>query len=120
MSNKKKWANKEEARSYAIKASRDGNRGLTFCAACDYIGWAPDYKNASSAELALYADWLLSRGISYIKEEINNIKWELDLIDYVESPTNKAYHDSLESYLKVAKEELAYLKDFLKRRKKHK
>ena len=119
MNNRKKWANKEEAKHYAIKASRDGNRGLTFCAACDYVGWTPDYNNDSRAELALYADWLLSGGISFIKEEINDIKWELDLLDYVESPSNKAYYDSLESYLKVAKEELAYLKNIIKR-KRHK
>lgn len=33
MNNRKRWASKEEAEKYAIKALREGNVGLSYCAA---------------------------------------------------------------------------------------
>ena len=41
MNNRKRWANKEEAREYMNKLLREGNTGLSFCAVCDYLGLVP-------------------------------------------------------------------------------
>ena len=105
MNNRKRWNNKEEAVRYAHKALDEGNRGLSFCAACDYLGFIVnrDFHDV------LYADWLLSRGISYIKEEISDIEWELNNTEYVEAYKYQPSTDHLEDYLKIAKDELRYL-----------
>ena len=39
MSKRKRWASKEEAEAYVHKALQENNLGLSFWAACDYIGW---------------------------------------------------------------------------------
>ena len=117
MSKRKRWASKEEAEAYVHKALQENNLGLSFWAACDYIGWTRKIiTNIRNFQQALYADWLISRGIRYIKEEINNIKWELNTIRYLESRQTKASTiKDLEDDLQVARSEL----DYLQKRKKH-
>ncbi len=41
MNQRKKWATKEAAKEYVAKALKEGKTGLTFCAACDFLGWVP-------------------------------------------------------------------------------
>ena len=118
MSKRKRWASKEEAEAYVHKALQENNLGLSFWAACDYIGWTRKIiTNIRNFQQALYADWLISRGIRYIKEEINNIKWELNTIRYLESRQTKASTiKDLEDDLQVAKDELDYLQKWKKHR----
>ena len=110
MNTRKRWATKKEAEDYAIKAFQDGNVGLSYCAACDFLGWSPTDKDTKDFGDALYADWLISMGEEYIKEEIANIKWELDTMEYVELNKFKPSIRNLERYLKIAKNELRYLR----------
>ena len=109
MNNRKRWASKEEAKEFATKALQEGRTGLSFCAACDYLGWKAAEFNNDSFHDVLYADWLLSMGEEYIKEEIQNIKWEINTIYYLEGGVSRAQINELESYLQLAKEELKYL-----------
>lgn len=48
----------------------------------DFLGW--NNKNNNNFGDSLYADYLIFMGEEYIKEEINDIKWELNNIEYVE------------------------------------
>lgn len=41
MSNQKRWANKEEAKTYMNKLLKEGKTGLSFCAVCDFLGLVP-------------------------------------------------------------------------------
>ena len=47
---RQKWATKEEAKSYALKAEKSKNMGLTYCAACDYLGWDVAARRKAIAE----------------------------------------------------------------------
>ena len=110
MNNRKRWSSKEEAEKYAIKALREGNVGLSYCAACDYLGCNPDNKKINNFLNSLYGDWLISMGEDYIKEEIASIKWELDNMEYVEFYKFKPSIENLDIYLQIAKDELKSLK----------
>ena len=44
MSNRKRWATKQEAEKFATSAMEGGRTGLSFCAACDFLGWNPREK----------------------------------------------------------------------------
>ena len=39
MSDRKRWANKEEAYAFAKEAEKSGKLGMSYAAACDYLGW---------------------------------------------------------------------------------
>ena len=39
MNKRIRWASKEEAKQYALSAESKGNMGLSYCAACDFLGW---------------------------------------------------------------------------------
>ena len=106
MNNRKRWPTKEAAKEYAIKALDEGRLGLTFCAALDFLGWDPSKRKLF--DFNLYADFLCAFGENYIKEEIKNLKWELDNNQYVESNNSHSYISDLEKYLKIAQEELKY------------
>ena len=60
---RKRWASEEEAREFAVKAFHEGKTGLSFWAACDYIGWTPErvHKLKLFFEL-LYGDFLICAG----------------------------------------------------------
>ena len=110
MSNRKRWASKEEARQYAIKAFHERRMGLSFWAACDYIGWSPkEVRDSKNFQDSLYADYLISMGKRFIKEEISDIKWEINNIQYVDNHSAGFTMEELESFLKTAQGELNYL-----------
>ncbi len=112
MNDRKRWASKEEAEQYAIKAFNEGRTGLSFWAACDYLGWtAEKFKHIKLFQDSLYADWLISMGTKYIKEEIQNIKWEINNILFFENHRSKEPLKELEENLQIAKDELKDLKN---------
>ena len=39
LNQRKRWADKAEAKTYALQAERTGKMGLSYCAACDFLGW---------------------------------------------------------------------------------
>ena len=39
MNQRKKWATREAAKAHIFQAERRGNMGLSYCAACDFLGW---------------------------------------------------------------------------------
>ncbi len=41
MEKRKKWATKDEAKAYLTRAKKAHNFGLSFCAACDFLGLDP-------------------------------------------------------------------------------
>lgn len=109
VNSRKRWASKEEARNFAFKAFHEGRTGLSFWAACDYIGWTP--KKVRSFKLffeSLYGDFLSCEGKKGIEEEISALEWEINNIQYVESHHIKASIKEAEEYLKVAKDELRF------------
>ena len=110
MNSRQRWASKEEARNFAVKAFHEGRTGLSLWAACDYIGWTP--KKVQNLKLffeSLYGDFLSSEGKRGIEEEISALEWEINNIRYVESRHIKASLREAEEYLKVAKSELHFL-----------
>jgi hypothetical protein len=44
MSNRKRWATKQEAEKFIADALEGGRTGLSFCAACDFLGYNPREK----------------------------------------------------------------------------
>lgn len=36
---RQRWASKEEAYAFAKKAEKSGNLGMSYAAACDFLGW---------------------------------------------------------------------------------
>lgn len=110
MDKRKRWTTKEEARRYASKAFNEGRRGLSFWAACDYIGWTPtEVHNTKLFQGSIYADYLISEGKEYIEEEISSIKWEINTIQYSEDKNINASIKDLEDDLAIAQDELKYL-----------
>ena len=118
MSDRKRWASKEEAQKYAVAALQNGNKGLSFWAACDYLGWSiKKVQNYDIFQNALYEDFLMSMGRKCLQEEIDNLEWEINTIlheDRGDSNASKEYLESLQSSLNIAKAEL---KDLFKYRK---
>ena len=111
MCENKRWASREEAEKYAYKAFREGRTGLPFWAACDFLAWtAEKFNNIKRFWDSLYADWLISMGTEYIEEEIQNIKWEINTILFLENRNTKDSLKELEEKLQVAKSELKYIK----------
>ena len=107
---KKRWQNKEEAEKYIQKCFQNNNFGLSYCAACDYVGIKnpAEYRNKiKSSHLAIYADCLIG-----LKREIKLLEYEVNNSEYVENHKFKEldnYLASTEEYLQVAKEEYKYL-----------
>ena len=108
MANNKRWATKQEAEEFIDKCFKDGNFGLSYCAACDFVGKEP-VKSVNSAKefcLGIHADCFMSYSDEQLISLINELKEEIYTAEYVE--THKKYKNldsSLESdeeLLKVA------------------
>ena len=122
---KLRWATKEEAKEYIDKCFKTQNFGLSYCAACDYVGLVPNEHKEyiKHIYLGIWADCLFD-----IKALINEIKYEIYNAEYVENHKFKdldCYLASNEEYLKVAVDELKFIQSldkkirYRKRRKRY-
>ena len=107
MNNRKRWANKEEAEKYIEKCFRTNNFGLSYCAACDYLGLVPnEYKEeVKGFRLGVWSDCLFCD----LRDLISNLQYEVYNSEYVENHKNREvdeYLETAEDYLAVAKAEL--------------
>ena len=109
MNNCKRWKNKVEAENYIIKCFTTQNFGLSYCAACDYLGISNpiEYKNyKKDIQLGIYADFILD-----LEEEINSLEYELNNFEYIEKSqykNNSTFLPTLEECLEALKNEYKY------------
>lgn len=108
MSQRKRWAIKEEARNYISKCFNENHFGLKYCAACDFLGVdAVKYRERhKSFQLGIWEDYLISMPRHEVKEIIQNIKDEAIDNEYANGckSQNINYGEvTAEEYLKWAK-----------------
>lgn len=108
---KKRWTNKEEAKEYISSCIREGNLGLSFCAACDFVGEKPTTEDKiKQFMLSIIADVFISWRTKDLIDHINLLEYAILSAEYVENYEYKDPDDyivSKEEILKLAKEELS-------------
>ena len=65
---RKRWATKDEAKAYALKAESNKNTGLTYCAACDFLKWDVAARREALAEKERKSKQHASKRHSSLKE----------------------------------------------------
>lgn len=117
MSNNKRWNTKEEAQEYV---SNSKNYGLTFCAACDFLGINPNERNHNlrQFQLAITADCFISWSTRDILDLIDVLRDEIYSAEYVDGYNcvdSDAISASAEQVLAAAKQELRERRSYERR-----
>ena len=111
MSDNRRWKTKEEAEEFVSNAIKNHNYGLSYCAACDFLGIDPSKDNESAKQfhLSLVADCMMSWSNEQLKDLISELKDEMLTAEYVDSHKCKDPDDDLASakeIIEIAKQEL--------------
>ena len=118
MENRNRWANKEEAKEYIQKCFQTNIFGLSYCAACDFVGIGSPAKYREELKgfrLGIWADCILNLTDGDVEGLIDDLKYEIYNSEYVENHKTvelDSFLATTEEYLEVAKGELKYLQAF--------
>ena len=113
-----RWKSKEEAKEYIQKCFRTNNFGLSYCAACDFVGIENPAKYREEMKgfrLGIWADCILSLTDGDIEGLIDDLKYEVYNSEYVENHKSADIDNYLatnEEYLEVAKAELRLVQEY--------
>ncbi len=112
MAENKRWKTKEEAQEYISKAIQENNLGLSYCAACDFLGAEPVPRSKRSKRflLGVYEDSFNLFSDKDLKDLISELEDSILTAEYVENHKFKDLDEtylSAEDILKIAKHELA-------------
>ena len=111
MNDNKRWKTKEEAKEYISNACKNHNFGLSYCAACDFLGIDPseDRKNTKDFYLSLVSDCLMSWSKEDLRDLIDELQYEMFAREYVDSNKFKDPEGDLayaKEIIEIAKQEL--------------
>ena len=113
-----RWKNREEAMDYIHKCFQTNNFGLSYCAACDFVGIENPAKYKEEMKqfrLGIWADCILSLSNGDVEGLIDELKYDVYNSEYVEGHRSNEVDDdfaTVEEYLDVAKNELKVMKSY--------